>query len=405
MLVQALHTGLEAFVESRSRREANGCDASARGSVADALCYATGPSSRRLFRYETHQMTLRVAHVNVAKNYRGGERQTELLMRELAHRGVRQVLVARRGAPLASRVADLAVQVRAVSGNPLTVALATGGVDVVHVHEGRSVYGAYARSLLSGTPYVLTRRVQNAVSDHWLAHKVYRRAAHVVAITPQLAGILFDYDPAIEAKVIYSSGSDLPVDPDASAAIRENLPGTFLVGHVGALDVQKGQQSIIDVAREFRVSAPDVHFMLVGGGKEESRLRAAAAGLGNVTFVGFVDNVGDYLAAFDVFVLPSRREGMGSILLDAMQRGLPVVASRVGGVPAIVSDGENGLLIEPERPDQLKAAILRLRAAPDLRRRLGECGREVSKRFTPGAMADRYLDLYRTAGACAAVER
>ena len=71
-------------------------------------------------------------------------------------------------------------------------------------------------------------------------------------------------------------------------------------------------------------------------------LKNAAAGLSNVMFTGFVDNVGDYLAAFDVFVLPSNREGIGSVLFDAMDRALPVVASRVGGVPDIVHDGENG---------------------------------------------------------------
>ena len=113
--------------------------------------------------------------------------------------------------------------------------------------------------------------------------------------------------------------------------------GKFLVGHVGALDNgQKGQEFIIAAARELERSHPDVHFMLVGGGDDEAMLRSAAAGLSNLTFTGFVDNVGDYLAAFDVFILPSNREGIGSILLDAMEQGLPVIASRVGGVPDIV---------------------------------------------------------------------
>ena len=116
--------------------------------------------------------------------------------------------------------------------------------------------------------------------------------------------------------------------------------------------------------------------MLVGGGDDEAMLKSLAAGLSNVTFTGFVNNVGDYLAAFDVFVLPSNREGIGSILLDAMDRGLPVIASRVGGVPDIVHDDDNGILIEAGSVDQLRAAILALRADAGRRR--------VARRARPG---------------------
>ena len=111
--------------------------------------------------------------------------------------------------------------------------------------------------------------------------------------------------------------------------------------------------------------------------------RSAAAGLSNLTFTGFVDNVGDYLAAFDVFILPSNREGIGSILLDAMEQGLPVVASRVGGVPDIVHDRKNGLLIDPASPAQLRDAILhaasRSRSAPHVWRSGAGSSRRTSR--------------------------
>jgi glycosyltransferase involved in cell wall biosynthesis len=106
--------------------------------------------------------------------------------------------------------------------------------------------------------------------------------------------------------------------------------------------------------------------------------------------------VGDYLAAFDIFILPSNREGIGSVLLDAMDRQLPIVATRVGGVPDIVHDGENGILIEPGRVDQLQAAILRLRRDRELRHDLGARGQVFAKDFTAAAMARKYLDLYRS---------
>ena len=342
-------------------------------------------------------MQPKIVHVNTARGYRGGERQTELLIRGLATRNVHQALVARRGAPLVERVADVGIEVRQVAGHLFSVVGATRDAALLHVHEGRSVYAAYLRSLLSGTPYVITRRVNNPIRDHWFAHRAYQRAACVAAVAPKVADIVQAFDPAIMVRVIHSGSSGFRVDSAKSAAIRATFPGKIVVGHVGALDNgQKGQEFIIAVARELERSHPDVHFMLVGGGGDERMLKAAAAGLANITFTGFVDNVGDYLAAFDIFVLPSNREGIGSILLDAMERGLPVVASQVGGVPDIVRHGDNGELIEPANPAQLREAILGLRADPARRRAYGERGREFAKQFTGDVMWRKYFALYES---------
>lgn len=342
--------------------------------------------------------SIRVAHVNVTRGYRGGERQTELLIRELARRGFEQVLVARRSEPLARRCGDLDIDIRPTSGNPLSVFAATRGVDIVHVHEGRSVYGAYLRSLASRTPYVVTRRVDNPIGDHWLAHRAYSKAAFVAVLSPAVAESVERFDPRVRTTLVVSSGSGLNVDAAQAAAIRRRFEGKFIVGHVGALDNSaKAQEHIITVAAELEQSERDIQFVLLGGGADEAMLKAKAAGLDNVEFTGFVDNVGDYLAAFDMFLLPSNREGLGSILLDAMGQRLPIVASRVGGIPSLIRDDETGVLVEPRRPDQLKAAILRLRASPELMRRLGDNGFELAKRYTPDGMCEKYVGLYREA--------
>jgi glycosyltransferase involved in cell wall biosynthesis len=342
-------------------------------------------------------MTPKIVHVNTARGYRGGERQTELLIRGLASCNVRQALVARRAGPLAARIAALGIEVREVAGGLFSVTRATRDAALVHVHEGRSVYAAYLRSLLSGTPYVITRRVNNPIREHWFAHRAYRSAACVAAVAPQVAEIVRAYDPSIPVSVVHSGSSGLPVDVGTAAAIRGRFPGKLVIGHVGALDnAQKGQEYIIALARELAVTHPDVQFLLVGGGDDEAMLKGAAAGLPNIEFVGFVDNVGDYLAALDVFVLPSNREGIGSILLDAMERGLPVVATRVGGVPDIVHHDVNGFLVDAGDVPALREAVLRLRADPGLRQTLGERGREFAKNFTSDVMWGKYLALYES---------
>jgi len=342
-------------------------------------------------------MLAKIVHVNTAKGYRGGERQTELLIRGLARRGLHQTLVARRGAPLAARVRDLDIEVREVAGGLASVTRATRDASLIHVHEGRSVYAAFLRSLLSDTPYVITRRVNNPIRQHWFAHLAYRRAGLIAAVAPQVAEIVRAYDAAARVTVVHSASSGLAVDPATSEAIRSRFAAKFIAGHVGALDnAQKGQEFIIAVAREIERMHPDVHFVLVGGGEDEAMLRAAAAGLSNLTFTGFVDNVGDYLAAFDIFILPSNREGIGSILFDAMEQSLPVVASRVGGVPDIVHHGENGLLIDPASPIQLRDAILKLKMNAELRRVYGQHGQEFAKDFSSDAMCSKYYSIYQS---------
>ena len=342
-------------------------------------------------------MTSKIVHVNTARGFRGGERQTELLIGGLASRNVQQALVARRGGMLAERIAKLGIEVRQVAGGVWSVARATRDAALVHVHEGRSVYAAYLRWLWSRTPYVITRRVDNPIGDHWFAHKAYARAACVAAVAPKVAEIVKAYDASVSVRVIHSASSGLAVDAAGVARIRSQFSGRLIVGHVGALDnSQKGQEYIVAVAREVERSHPDLVFMFVGGGEDEAMLKSLAAGSSNVVFTGFVDNVGDYLAAFDMFVLPSNREGIGSILLDAMERGLPVIASSVGGVPDIVHHEKNGLLIERGNVAQLRDAILRLRADPEGRRALGERGREFAKDFTGEHMWRKYLELYES---------
>jgi glycosyltransferase involved in cell wall biosynthesis len=120
------------------------------------------------------------------------------------------------------------------------------------------------------------------------------------------------------------------------------------------------------------------------------------SGLTNIELVGFVDNVGDYLANFDLFLFPSLHEGMGSILLDAMYFGLPIVASRVGGIPEIVEDRVNGFLIEPEQPDAMIAAIDELLSDADAVDKMSNANRKKANSFSAQRMAAAYDEIYRS---------
>jgi len=337
-----------------------------------------------------------ITHINLAGGFRGGERQTQLLLAELAARGWRQCLVARRGEPLASACGDLTgVEVREVYGNPLSAARALGDSALVHVHQGRSLQAAYLNRLVRGIPYLITRRVQKGPRRSLLNRAMYRGASAVVTVSDAIAASLRAFDPDLVPVRIHSAVSELTFDADEAVTIRERVGGDFIVGHVGALDdSHKGQRQIITLARRLCERRPTIRFVLVGSGRDEARLRSAAQGLNNVTFVGQVSNVGDYLAAFDAFIFPSRHEGLGSIVLDAMAFGLPVIAANVGGIPEMVEDQVNGMLCEADDIDAFAAATMALFDRPGLMEWMVEKNRETAQNYSAAAMAESYLKVY-----------
>lgn len=337
-----------------------------------------------------------LCHVNLAKDYRGGERQTELLVRELAVRDWHQRLVLRRGQPLAERCADvLNLDIVETSSNLVAAGRATKGASLVHAHEARGVYAGWIATRLYGIPSMLTRRVTRTQKASWLRDRAYRAASAVVGVSRAVADHVVASYPDIEPLVIADAHGNLPVDAEASAAIRKRYRGKTLIGHVGSYDHSaKGQLTIIDVASRAATERPDWHFLLLGAGKDEALFRERIGSLGNIELVGFVDNVGDYLAAFDVFVFPSLHEALGSSVLDAMRFGLPVVATRVGGIPEFVEDGVNGFLVATEAPDELLAGIDRIVADEELAATMHLANRSKAADYDAARMTDRYEALY-----------
>jgi glycosyltransferase involved in cell wall biosynthesis len=338
-----------------------------------------------------------IGHANFASEFRGGERQTWLLMQELSSRGYRQRLIAREGSGLAERATSIdTLDIVAVRTNPLALARATDGCTLVHAHEARAVYAGLLGYWLRRTPFVITRRVMRPQKRSWARDRAYHSAAAVAAVSTAVSHHIRQTYPAIEPIVIPSAHAELPVDASVTMAIRDRYPGKKIIGHVGTYFHRvKGQLTIIEAAHRAAREHPDWHFLLIGAGKDESLFREKIGALQNIELTGFVDNVGDYLAACDVFVFPSLDEALGSSLLDAMQFGLPIVASRAGGIPEIVEDGVNGILVDPESAGQLYAGIERLTRESEEAAAMHLANRSRAAQFSTARMADSYERLYR----------
>lgn len=338
-----------------------------------------------------------IVHASYARGpVRGGERQLLLLAGQLAEMGVPQAVLCRRGDGLHDAVLEMpGVQVIAVRHH-LIDGLRPCPASVYHAHEARASYWAAIASLISGTPYVITRRVPNPLSGNVLTRKVYRNASALVGISTAVCESV-KRDTGRDATLIYSTHRDLSPDPDEVRRIRGEIGGGPVIGQVGALvDSHKGQSVSIAAFERIRAEHPGAKLVFLGAGADEAELRGKAQGPGNIVFAGHRENIADWMAAFDLLLHPAYEEGLGSSLLDAMHLGIPIVASRVGGIPEIAVDGDSALLVEAGNPETLAEAALSLIGNRELRERIVAGGHRVADRHGAHAMARAYLGLYES---------
>ncbi|NCD12877.1 MAG: glycosyltransferase family 1 protein [Epsilonproteobacteria bacterium] len=337
-------------------------------------------------------------HVNFAKGFRGGERQTLLLVQELSKKGYVQTLLTRSHAELAKRVAALklpdVVIIEVKKPYLLSLSLLKKA-DVVHAHETKGAQFAFLGHLFFKTPYLITRRVDNVIKNNGFTRMMYRCASKTVVLSRAILDEVKKIEPKARLCIIPSAFSKLSVCQSEVAKIKERFSGQFLIGNIGELDNDhKGQYYLIEAMKELLPRYPRMHLLFLGKGKDEESYKAQASSLSHVTFEGFVSNVGDYIAAFDLFVFPSLREGLGSILLDVMHANVPIVASNAGGIPDVICHQENGLLVEPKDIKALVHAIERLYLDKTLREQLTQKALSDTKLFSPEKMAERYEALY-----------
>jgi len=190
---------------------------------------------------------------------------------------------------------------------------------------------------------------------------------------------------------------DLPAGPDGPAGPGAGGP---VIGTVGNFTAKKDQACLLDAFATVQAEWRDARLVLVGTGPLEDSLRQRADRLGigdAVLFTGPRDDVFELLPAFDVFVLSSRFEGLPIALLEAMASGVAPVATRVGGIPEVITDGVDGWLVEPGDPGELAASLTKLVADPETRGNLANAARKRATDFDLAGAVLTIEDVYRRA--------
>jgi glycosyltransferase involved in cell wall biosynthesis len=284
-------------------------------------------------------------------------------------------------------------------------------IDVVHSHKfGSNAWGA-AIGRLARVPVVVAHehswafegdRVRRLVDSHFIA----RLADCVIAVSSEDRRRMIEIEGMDPKKVVViptgiaaASPAKPPRDVRAELGIGPDRP---VIGAVGGLRPEKSLGTLLEATRRLADDFPRLRVLFCGDGEERGRLEELAADLGvgdAAVFLGWRADVPDVVAALDVAVCCSTREGSPLSVLEYMDGGKPVVASDVGGIPDLIEDGDSGLLVPPGEPVALAGALARLLRDAELRDRLGRRGKERRElsfglETVVGQIEDLYERLY-----------
>jgi glycogen(starch) synthase len=284
-------------------------------------------------------------------------------------------------------------------------------VDVVHGHGDYAIAWAAARlARRYRCPAILT--VHGGLSERpvhrLLARGIFPRLGHIIAVSDDVAGQLRRRGvPADRLSVISSGIHCVRYEPaptakrDALRAALEVPPGGNCLIALGRLHPVKGFQHLIEAAPLLRSRFPGLRILIVGDGPEGERLRRLAVAYPEVRLLGAqaAPRVAELLGAADLFVLPSvdlgrQREGTPTSIMEAMAAGLPVVATRTGGIPGLVQHGVNGMLVPPADSAALAQAITHLLGDLKESRQMGRRNQERVRELDWAAVARRVMDVY-----------
>ena len=288
--------------------------------------------------------------------------------------------------------------------------LKKGAFDLVHTHGYfADICGQFAARLLgiNGLSTChgfiatdLKLRMYNLLDKYAL-----RLCKIIIAVSEGIKIELIDSGVREFRISVIANAVSLPYEAAELAAHRELKrcilglkPDDFVVGYLGRLSSEKGLGYLIEAAKELLDEEIKVKLLFIGDGPEREALeqQAKAKGLAdNVTFAGFQNDPESWYPALDIFALPSLTEGTPLALLESMASAVPVIASAVGGVPKIVTDGVNGLLIPPGNSREIKEKIQLLAQNSDLCGRLGRAGGEhIRENYSIGAWCRAIENCY-----------
>lgn len=376
---------------------------------------APGPAHERRCPPAPREEPKRILHVVSSLKVGGMEQFALRLTAEQQRRGHQVTLLGLQGGPLLDQAREAGIDVHVLGGRHAAFRVLKAirllrwrRPEIAHAHNPSALQYALVARLLHGARVIMTRHGQEPkrVGSRWQ----WRQIDAVAAVSDAAAEALRRSNPGHDEKIVrIYNGVQVTPPVRARAAMRAELAvGNACVGvFVARLDPLKGLEDLVRALAQLRDESAPVMLLIAGDGPArgpvEQRARELKLGADRLRLLGFRNDVPDLLCAADFYVLPSLTEGLPLSLLEAMAHRLPVLATPVGGIPEVVRDGEDGLLVPANDPQALAQAMARLAGDAVLRAALGEAAfRRVTKQFSFEQMVREYEALYH---ACVARSR
>ena len=357
--------------------------------------------------------SLRVAHLDTGRTWRGGQAQVMQLMEGLARRGAVNLLLAPPGPLLdRARAAGFAAREWAPLGDADVGALVQAALelrswrpDVSHAHTARAhAVGVPAARLAGARAVIVSRRVAEPVAGHPFSALKYRLPVdRYLCVSRAVIASMRGSGVPEEKLALVPSGVRLTSPPMGSPSLRATIgapEGAPLVGTLAALTREKRHVDLLAAARMVLDQVPEARFVWLGEGPLRRELERERGRLGlesQVFLLGFRPDARALMAQCTVATLASELEGVGTALIEAQADGVPVVATAVGGIPEVVTDGITGRLVPRRDPAALAAALIEALGNPERAAGWAEQARLSVVQFDIERTVERTLEEYERA--------
>jgi L-malate glycosyltransferase len=361
-----------------------------------------------------NQKNVKVLHIDSEKGWRSSQQQTGTLLEHMFRMGYQTALVchprsAFRNFAKRHKLPHYSVEINGqfdlIAGLHIALLAVKHHYKILHLHSANALsIGLWAKLFHPRLKLVATRNV-----NFHLHHSKLRRYKYdnslldkIVCMSDRIRRVLTEDKIPSSKLITIRSGIDLlkfdNVNPPAN--FREQLgisPNNLIIGTVAALESHKDYPTFIRAAKLVVSQRRDVTFIAVGDGQQKRILEVMVRSMGltkNFIFAGFRDDVGNFLKTFDIYVMASNLDSMGTSMLDAQAVGLPVISAQKSGISEIIIHEQNGLLFPQNSEKDLASMILQLCDNPDLRHRIAENGKQTVQQFSIEKIVEKYIQLY-----------
>ncbi|MDA3885287.1 MAG: glycosyltransferase [Candidatus Delongbacteria bacterium] len=357
---------------------------------------------------------IKILHIDTEMGWRGGQQQAVYLFENLFKKGFSTEFVCKPGSELSAyfKKNDLPyIEVKMsneldfISAYKIAKHCKNNKFNILHLHSAHAhSIGLLAKFFYRKLKIIGVRRVDFKIKNNIFSRFKYNSwlIDKIVCISEEIKRVMLSSGVDKDKLTVIHSGVNLNkfdnVKADPYLRKQYNIPANdIIIGTVAALVGHKDYPNLLKAASIVLKKRKDVTFLAVGDGKNEEDIKKLhkELGLGNkFIFAGYQKEVGKFLRSFDIFVLASKMEGLGTSILDAQSVALPVIATKAGGIPEMIENGVNGILVEPQSPEKLAEAISDLVDNEEKRNIIGKNGNVSVEQFSIDHTVEKNINLY-----------